>query len=55
MLTGRGVSAEELDAVEAEARDLVAAATQAAKDAPFPPVSAAATDIWAQEGTSWRN
>jgi pyruvate dehydrogenase E1 component alpha subunit len=55
VLAGRGIPAEDIDAAEARARDVVAAATRAAKDAPPPDLAAAYTDVWAREGTSWRN
>ena len=50
-----GVSAEELDAVEAEVSAAVEDATTAAKQGPLPEPDAAFTDLWADGGHAWRN
>jgi acetoin:2,6-dichlorophenolindophenol oxidoreductase subunit alpha len=54
-LIDRGVAAEALDAIEAEADADVDAATELARTSPVPDVSAAYTDVWADGGSSWRN
>jgi pyruvate dehydrogenase E1 component alpha subunit len=53
-LRDRGVDQAEIDAVDARARDEVAAAAEAAKAAPPPSEETAFTDVWADGGAQWR-
>lgn len=55
VLSGRGTPVEALDAAEAEVKEQVAEAARTATEGPAPDLSAAYTDVWAQEETSWRN
>src|SRR6056297_1865830 len=50
-----GVNEAVLDRIDAEARADVDAATEAARNASPPEVSAAYTNVWADGGSSWRN
>ena len=45
----------ELDAIEAETRDAVAAAEAEARAAPEPAADVLETQVWADGGSSWRN
>ena len=54
-LEAAGVTAAELDAIEAETRDAVAAAEAEARAAPEPDRRGAQTEVWADGGSSWRN
>ncbi|NED97448.1 thiamine pyrophosphate-dependent dehydrogenase E1 component subunit alpha [Phytoactinopolyspora alkaliphila] len=54
-LLGDGVAEDELAAIEMEADADVDAATEAARQAPFPAPEEAFTDVWADGGSSWRN
>jgi acetoin:2,6-dichlorophenolindophenol oxidoreductase subunit alpha len=50
-----GVSAADVDAADARAAEVVKAAIQEAKDAPYPDPATALTDVWADGGAAWRN
>lgn len=50
-----GVSAEELDRIDAQVRRAVDEATEAAKNGPLPDPASAYTDVWADGGHQWRN
>ena len=54
-LLDAGVSADELDAVEAAQAARVDAAEQTARDSDPPPLEIAHTQVWADGGASWRN
>jgi len=54
-LAEAGVSAEDLDAVEAEATAKIAAAEAEARGAPEPSVDVIETQVWADGGAAWRN
>jgi pyruvate dehydrogenase E1 component alpha subunit len=54
-LEAAGVSASELDAIESETRDAVAAAEAEARAAPEPAADVLETQVWADGGSSWRN
>ena len=54
-LASLGVSAADIDAADARAAELVKAAVQEAKDAPYPDPASALTDVWADGGAAWRN
>ena len=45
----------ELDAIEAETRDAVAAAEAEARAAPEPAAEVLETQVWADGGSAWRN
>lgn len=50
-----GVAESVLDEIEETAQADVDAATEAAKNGPFPDIESAFTDVWADGGSSWRN
>jgi pyruvate dehydrogenase E1 component alpha subunit len=54
-LENDGVSASELDAIEAETRDAVAAAEAEARSGPEPTADVLETQVWADGGSTWRN
>ena len=54
-LTGLGVDAADIDEADARAGEVVKAAVQEAKDAPYPDPASALTDVWADGGAAWRN
>jgi TPP-dependent pyruvate/acetoin dehydrogenase alpha subunit len=54
-LASLGVSAADIDAADARAAEVVRAAIQEAKDAPYPDPATALTDVWADGGAAWRN
>jgi acetoin:2,6-dichlorophenolindophenol oxidoreductase subunit alpha len=54
-LTSLGVDEADIDAADARAGDVVKAAVQEAKDAPYPDPATALTDVWADGGAAWRN
>jgi TPP-dependent pyruvate/acetoin dehydrogenase alpha subunit len=54
-LTSLGVDAAEIDEADARAGEVVKAAVQEAKDAPYPDPASALTDVWADGGAAWRN
>jgi pyruvate dehydrogenase E1 component alpha subunit len=54
-LTEAGVTAEDLDAIEAEAQAQVAAAEGEAREAPEPSPDVIETQVWADGGSAWRN
>ncbi len=54
-LEAAGVDAAELDAIEAETRDAVAAAEAEARAAPEPAADVLETQVWADGGSAWRN
>jgi pyruvate dehydrogenase E1 component alpha subunit len=53
-LEALGVSAADLDGMEAQAQEKVAVAVAAAKAAPLSDASEAFTDVWADGGSQWR-
>jgi acetoin:2,6-dichlorophenolindophenol oxidoreductase subunit alpha len=54
-LTGLGVDEADIDAADARVAQVVEAAVQEARDAPFPDPVTAFTDVWADGGAAWRN
>jgi acetoin:2,6-dichlorophenolindophenol oxidoreductase subunit alpha len=50
-----GFAAAQLDAIDAEARRIVDAATEACKASPPPPAEILFTDVYADGGCTWRN
>ena len=54
-LTSLGVDEADIDAADARVAQVVEAAVQEAKDAPFPDPAQAFTDVWADGGAAWRN
>ena len=54
-LEAAGVDAAELDAIEAETRDAVAAAEAEARAAPEPSPDVLETQVWSDGGSAWRN
>jgi pyruvate dehydrogenase E1 component alpha subunit len=54
-LEAAGVSPAELDAIEAETRDAVAAAEAEARAAPEPAADVLETQVWTDGGSAWRN
>jgi acetoin:2,6-dichlorophenolindophenol oxidoreductase subunit alpha len=54
-LTSLGVAAADIDEADARAGEVVKAAVQEAKDAPYPDPASALTDVWADGGAAWRN
>jgi pyruvate dehydrogenase E1 component alpha subunit len=54
-LTGIGVDESDVDAADARVAQVVEAAVQEARDAPFPDPVTALTDVWADGGAAWRN
>ena len=54
-LTSLGVDPADVDAADARVGQVVEAAVQEAKDAPYPDPVTALTDVWADGGAAWRN
>ncbi len=54
-LTSLGVDEAEIDAADARVEQVVEAAVQEARDAPYPDPAQALTDVWADGGAAWRN
>jgi pyruvate dehydrogenase E1 component alpha subunit len=54
-LLASGVAGSELDEIDRGALAAVDAATEEARNAPFPDASALSTDLWADGGSAWRN
>ena len=54
-LTSLGVDEADIDAADARVAQVVDAAVQEARDAPFPDPAQALTDVWADGGAVWRN
>ena len=54
-LTSLGVGEADIDAADARVAQVVDAAVQEARDAPFPDPAQALTDVWADGGAIWRN
>ena len=54
-LTSLGVDAANIDALDAKVADMIKAAVQEAKDAPYPDPATALTDVWADGGARWRS
>ncbi|HET9302255.1 MAG TPA: thiamine pyrophosphate-dependent dehydrogenase E1 component subunit alpha [Propionibacteriaceae bacterium] len=54
-LTSLGVGEADIDAADARVAQVVDAAVQEARDAPFPDPAQALTDVWADGGAVWRN
>jgi acetoin:2,6-dichlorophenolindophenol oxidoreductase subunit alpha len=54
-LTSLGIGETDIDAADARVAQVVKAAVQEAKDAPYPDPATALTDVWADGGAAWRN
>jgi len=54
-LTSLGVPAADIDATDARVAEVIEAAVQEAKDAPYPDPATALIDVWADGGAAWRN
>jgi acetoin:2,6-dichlorophenolindophenol oxidoreductase subunit alpha len=54
-LTSLGVDTADIDATDERVAQVINAAVQEAKDAPFPDPRTAFTDVWADGGSAWRN
>jgi acetoin:2,6-dichlorophenolindophenol oxidoreductase subunit alpha len=54
-LTSLGVDAADIDALDAKVADMIKAAVQEAKDAPYPDPATALTDVRADGGARWRS
>ena len=54
-LTSLGVDEAEIDAADGRVDQVVEAAVQEARDAPFPDPAQALTDVWADGGAAWRS
>jgi TPP-dependent pyruvate/acetoin dehydrogenase alpha subunit len=54
-LTSLGVTAADIDATDAKVAEVIKAAVQEAKDAPYPDPATALIDVWADGGAAWRN
>jgi pyruvate dehydrogenase E1 component alpha subunit len=54
-LTSLGVTAADIDATDAKVAEVIKAAVQEAKDAPYPDPATALIDLWADGGAAWRN
>ena len=54
-LTAAGIDTQTLEEIDAEVLARVDRATEEAKDAPPPPPSIMATNVWADGGAAWRN
>ncbi|HXD25733.1 MAG TPA: thiamine pyrophosphate-dependent dehydrogenase E1 component subunit alpha [Propionibacteriaceae bacterium] len=54
-LTSLGVDTADIDATDERVAEVIKAAVQEAKDAPFPDPLTAFTDVWADGGSAWRN
>jgi pyruvate dehydrogenase E1 component alpha subunit len=54
-LVEAGVADAELEALEAQVREEVAAAEKVAREAPDPDPSVAMTQVWADGGSDWRS
>jgi len=54
-LTSLGVDTADIDATDERVAQVINAAVQEAKDAPFPDPLTAFTDVWADGGSAWRN
>jgi TPP-dependent pyruvate/acetoin dehydrogenase alpha subunit len=54
-LSGLGVGAADVDAIDGRVAEMIKAAVQEAKDAPYPDPATALIDVWADGGAAWRN
>jgi pyruvate dehydrogenase E1 component alpha subunit len=54
-LNGLGVDAADVDAINGRVAEMIKAAVQEAKDAPYPDPATALIDVWADGGAAWRN
>jgi acetoin:2,6-dichlorophenolindophenol oxidoreductase subunit alpha len=54
-LNGLGVNAADVDAIDARVAEMIKAAVQEAKDAPYPDSATALIDVWADGGAAWRS
>jgi pyruvate dehydrogenase E1 component alpha subunit len=54
-LVEMGINAADIEKIEAETNAEIDRATEAARNAPPPPVEIAETDVWADGGSAWRN
>jgi TPP-dependent pyruvate/acetoin dehydrogenase alpha subunit len=54
-LNALGVDAADIDAVDAGVAEMIKAAVQEAKDAPYPDPATALIDVWADGGAAWRS
>jgi pyruvate dehydrogenase E1 component alpha subunit len=50
-----GINAADIEKIEAETNAEIDRATEAARNAPPPPLEIADTDVWADGGSAWRN
>jgi acetoin:2,6-dichlorophenolindophenol oxidoreductase subunit alpha len=53
-LNGLGVDAADVDAIDSRVAEMIKAAIQEAKDAPYPDSATALIDVWADGGAAWR-
>jgi pyruvate dehydrogenase E1 component alpha subunit len=54
-LTSLGIGETDIDAADARVAQVVQAAVQEARNAPYPDPATALTDVWADGGAAWRN
>jgi len=54
-LNGLEVDAADIDAIDARVAEMIKAAVQEAKDAPYPDPATALIDVWADGGAAWRS
>ena len=54
-LTSLGIGETDIDAADARVAQVVQAAVQEAKNAPYPDPATALTDVWADGGAAWRS
>jgi acetoin:2,6-dichlorophenolindophenol oxidoreductase subunit alpha len=54
-LNGLGVDAADVDAIDGRVAEMIKAAVQEAKDAPYPDPATALIDVWADGGAAWRS
>jgi pyruvate dehydrogenase E1 component alpha subunit len=50
-----GIAESEIEGIEGETQKAIDEATEAARNAPPPPLDIAETDVWADGGSAWRN
>ena len=55
VLARTGREPADIDATDERVAQVIKAAVQEAKDAPFPDPLTAFTDVWADGGSAWRN
>ena len=54
-LNGLGVDAADVDVIDGRVAEMIKAAVQEAKDAPYPDPATALIDVWADGGAAWRS